>query len=94
MASDPDTLALQIVEAERAVRNQSVSGADLAWFGHLQQLTYRRLAARPEWHDAVLGALPAEMRVTATANADARIALRARDRSAGLERSLLALRSD
>src|SRR5206468_10599972 len=51
VASDPDTLALQIVEAERAVRNQSVSGADLAWFGHLQQLTYRRLAARPEWHD-------------------------------------------
>ncbi|TMC72796.1 MAG: lytic transglycosylase domain-containing protein [Chloroflexi bacterium] len=77
VASDPDTLALQIVEAERAVRNQSVSGADLAWFGHLQQLTYRRLAARPEWHDAVLGALPAEMRVTATANADATADLRA-----------------
>jgi hypothetical protein len=76
-ASDPDSLALQIVGAERAVRDHNVTGADLAWFGHLQQLTYRRLAARPEWHDIVLGALPAGIRATATANADATADLRA-----------------
>jgi transglycosylase-like protein with SLT domain len=76
-ASDPDALGLQIVAAERAVRDHNVTGADLAWFGHLQQLTYRRLAARPEWRDAVLGALPAEIRATATANADATADLRA-----------------
>jgi membrane-bound lytic murein transglycosylase B len=76
-ASDPEALAFQIVVAERAVRDASVTGADLAWFGHLQQLTYRRLAARPELRDAVLGALPAEIRGPATANADATAELRA-----------------
>jgi hypothetical protein len=76
-ASDPEALAFQIVVAERAVRDASVTRADLAWFGHLQQLTYRRLAARPELRDAVLGALPAEIRGPATANADATADLRA-----------------
>jgi soluble lytic murein transglycosylase-like protein len=76
-ASDPDELAAQIVAAERAVRDRSVTGADLAWFGHLQQLTYRRLAARPEWRDAVLAALPSDIRGAATANADATADLRA-----------------
>jgi hypothetical protein len=76
-ASEPVALAFQIVVAERAVRDPSVTGADLAWFGHLQQLTYRRLAARPEWRDAVLGALPADIRGPATANADATADLRA-----------------
>ena len=76
-ASDPDELAVQIVTAERAVRDPAVTGADLAWFGHLQQLTYRRLAARPEWRDAVLAALPSDIRAAATANADATADLRA-----------------
>jgi membrane-bound lytic murein transglycosylase B len=76
-SSDPDALALQMVSAERAVRDQSVTGADLAWFGHLQQLTYRRLAATPELRDAVLAALPAELKAAATANADATADLRA-----------------
>jgi membrane-bound lytic murein transglycosylase B len=76
-ASDPEALAFQIVVAERAVRDASVTGADLAWFGHLQQLTYRRLAARPELRDPVLDALPADIRVSATANADATADLRA-----------------
>jgi transglycosylase-like protein with SLT domain len=76
-ASDPDALAFQIVVAERAVRDPSVTGADLAWFGHLQQLTYRRLAARPEWHDPVLAVLPADIRSAATANADGTADLRA-----------------
>ncbi|MGH2471380.1 MAG: transglycosylase SLT domain-containing protein [Candidatus Limnocylindria bacterium] len=76
-ASEPEALAFQIVVAERAVRDQSVTGADLAWFGHLQQLTYRRLAARPELRDAVLAAVPAELRAAATANADATADLRA-----------------
>ena len=76
-ASDPDALALQVVSAERAVRDRSVNGPDLAWFGHLQQLTYRRLAAHPEWHDAVLAAAPADLKAVATANADATADLRA-----------------
>jgi soluble lytic murein transglycosylase-like protein len=76
-ASEPEALAVQIVAAERAVRDHGVIGADLAWFGHLQQLTYRRLAARPELRDAALAALPSEMRAAATANADATADLRA-----------------
>src|SRR5437762_1901694 len=76
-ATDPDALAVQIVAAEHAVRDGGVTGADLAWFGHLQQLTYRKLAARPEWRDAVLAALPSDIRATATANADATADLRA-----------------
>src|SRR5205823_3755128 len=62
---------------ERAIRDHGVIGADLAWFGHLQQLTYRRLAARPEWRDPVLAALPSDIRGAATANADATADLRA-----------------
>jgi len=66
-----------MVMAERAIRDRDVTGAELAWFGHLQQLTYRRLATRPEWRDAVLAALPTDVRAAATANADATADLRA-----------------
>ena len=76
-ASEPDALASQMASAERAVRDRNVTGADLAWFGHLQQLTYRRLAARPELRDAVLAALAPDIRAAATANADATAELRA-----------------
>jgi len=76
-ASGPDALASQIVAAERAVRDHTVIDADLAWFGHLQQLAYRRLAARPELRDPVLALLSADIRAAATANADATADLRA-----------------
>jgi soluble lytic murein transglycosylase-like protein len=76
-ASDPDALASQIVAAERAVRDHTVIDANLAWFAHLQQLTYRRIAAQPELRDAVLALLPAGIRAAATANADATADLRA-----------------
>jgi membrane-bound lytic murein transglycosylase B len=76
-ASEPDALALQMVLAERAVRDHNITGSNLAWFGHLQQLTYRRLAARPEWRDSVLTAVPADLKTVAMANADATADLRA-----------------
>jgi hypothetical protein len=76
-ASDPDALALQMTSAERAIRDPSVTGADLAWFGHLQQLTYRKLAATPELRDTVLEALPADLKMAATVNVDATADLRA-----------------
>jgi len=76
-AADADALAVQMVSAERAVRDQSVTGADLAWFGHLQQLTYRRLAATPELRDTVLAEMPSDLKTAATANADATADLRA-----------------
>jgi soluble lytic murein transglycosylase-like protein len=59
------------------VRDPSVTGDDLAWMGHLQQLTYRRLAERPELREVVLAALPPDLRKVATANLDATADLRA-----------------
>src|SRR2546430_3972547 len=76
-ATDADALASQMASAERAIRDPRVTGADLAWFGHLQQLTYRRLAGSPELRDPVLAAVPAELKAAATANADATADLRA-----------------
>ena len=77
VAADPAAIAAQIATAERAVRDRGVTGADLAWIGHLQQRGYRALAARPEWRDAFLAAVPAEIRRVATANLDATADLRA-----------------
>jgi len=76
-ATDADALASQMASAERAIRDPRVTGADLAWFGHLQQLTYRRLAGSPELRDTVLAAVPADLKAAATANADATADLRA-----------------
>ncbi|MDP9252753.1 MAG: lytic transglycosylase domain-containing protein [Chloroflexota bacterium] len=70
-------IAAQIAIAERAVRDPSATGALLAWMGHLQQRDYRALAARPEWRDAFLAAVPVELRGAITANLDATSDLRA-----------------
>jgi hypothetical protein len=77
VATEPVAIAAQIATAERAVRDRSVTGAELAWMGHLQQRAYRTIAARPEWRDAFLAAVPAELRGTVTANLDATADLRA-----------------
>jgi hypothetical protein len=77
VATDPVAIAAQIATAERAVRDPSVTGAELAWMGHLQQRAYRALAARPEWRDPFLAAVPVEIRGAITANLDATADLRA-----------------
>jgi len=77
VAADPIAIAAQVAIVERAVRDPSVTGAELAWMGHLQQRDYRALAARAEWHDVFLAAVPVELRGTATANLDATSDLRA-----------------
>jgi soluble lytic murein transglycosylase-like protein len=66
-----------MISAERAIRDPGITGAELGWFGHLQQLTYRKLAATPELREAVLAAVPADLKAAATANADATADLRA-----------------
>ena len=76
-STDPAVLASQMISAERAIRDPGITGAELAWFGHLQQLTYRKLAANPDLRDAVLAAVPADLKTAATANADATADLRA-----------------
>ena len=76
-ADEPVALAEQIRFAERALRDPGVGGDELAWMGHLQQLTYRRLVERPDWRDAVLAALPDDVRGPAIANLEAGTDLRA-----------------
>ena len=76
-AEEPGALAEQMRTAERAVRDPAVTGEELAWMGHLHQLTYRRLVERPEWRDAVIGALPESIRPAANANFEAGADLRA-----------------
>jgi membrane-bound lytic murein transglycosylase B len=77
VAAEPALIAAQIAVAERAVRDRGVSGAELAWMGHLQQRIYRAIAARPEWRDAFLAAVPVDLRTAVTANLDATAELRA-----------------
>jgi membrane-bound lytic murein transglycosylase B len=77
VATEPAAIAAQLAAAERAVRDRGVTGAELTWTGHLQQRIYRAIAARPEWRDSVLAALPADIRGVATANLDATADLRA-----------------
>ncbi len=43
---------------EAAIRDPNVTGPQLAWMGHLQQLAYGTLADYPNWKEAVLAALP------------------------------------
>ncbi|HKY51133.1 MAG TPA: lytic transglycosylase domain-containing protein, partial [Candidatus Limnocylindria bacterium] len=77
MATEPIAIAVQLANAERAIRDPAVTGAELAWTGHLQQRIYRTLSARPELKDTVFTALPPTVRPAATANFDATADLRA-----------------
>lgn len=70
-ATTPEGIADQIVTAERAVRDPATSEADLAWFGHLQQVAYRALARRGDWHAPVTGLMPADLRPVMAANVEA-----------------------
>ncbi len=61
-ATDAVGLAKQIAMVESAIRDPSVTGAQLAWIGHLQQLVYGTLADYPDWRESVLAALPEKTR--------------------------------
>ncbi len=75
-AGDPTALAEQIAEAEAAIRDPTTSELDLARAALAQQVAYRRLGTHPEWDDAVLAALPAELHETVRRHAAARRELR------------------
>ena len=69
--NNPAALAKQILLVESALRDPSVTGQQLKWLGHLQQLTYGRLADYPDWRDGVLAALPAPIRTAVAAGLEA-----------------------
>ena len=68
VADEASALLEQLVTAERAVRDPAVTGAKLAYMGHLQQLVYRHLIERPNLRDAVFGGIPPDLRGSADFN--------------------------
>ena len=61
-ADSAPALGTQLAMVEAALRDPNVSGAQLAYMGHLEQLCFGRLADYPEWKETVLAALPASTR--------------------------------
>jgi len=70
-ANDAAGLATQLTMVEAAIRDPKVSGPELDWMGHLQQLDYSRLQDYPDWKDAVFAALPEETRASVSGSLDA-----------------------
>ena len=68
VADEAAALLDQLVTAERAVRDPGVTGAKLAFMGHLQQLVYRHLIERPDLRDAVFSGIPQDLRGVADLN--------------------------
>lgn len=75
-ASSED-LADDLVDAERAIRDPAVTGAELTAWARLQQAMYRTLAATPEWQQPVFGAVPDDLRDVVERNVRATAELRA-----------------
>jgi len=61
-ANDASGVARQLVQVEAMLRDPNVSGAQLNYAGHLEQLLFGRLADYPEWKDSVIAALPIAQR--------------------------------
>ena len=70
-AIDAASLAKQLAMVEAALRDPNVTGAQLDWMGHMQQLDYSRLQDYPEWKDTVLAALPEQTRAAVTGSLEA-----------------------
>jgi hypothetical protein len=70
-ANDAAALASELAMVEASLRDPNVTGVQLAWLGHLQQLDYSRLQDYPEWKDSVLGALPEKTRTAVNGSLEA-----------------------
>jgi hypothetical protein len=70
-ASDEAALATQLAMVESSIRDPNVTGKELDWLGHLQQLDYSRLQDYPDWKGSVLGALPDKTRAAVSGSLDA-----------------------
>lgn len=67
-AGEATALLEQLVMAERAVRDPAVTGRELAYMGHLQQLVYFRLLERADLRDPVFSGIPKDLRRAADLN--------------------------
>ena len=70
-ATDQAGLTAQLTMVEKAIRDPEVKGAELVWFGHLQQLAYGQLADLPDLREKVVAALPPEVRPAITKTLEA-----------------------
>lgn len=71
-ATTPGQVVRRIVVAERAIADPATPERVLAAAGHVQQLAYRVLGARPGWDAKVFPRLPRDLRAAARANVDSR----------------------
>lgn len=71
VADDPQGIARQLAMAERAIRDPSVTGAQLVWMGHLEQLAISQVNDTSQWRDQVLAALPEDVRALVAGSVEA-----------------------
>ena len=76
LPDSPTGIAEQIVEAEQAIRDPATPDEELAEAAHVQQYSYRVLAANRDWDDEVREAFPPELHHSLNANVEARRELR------------------
>ena len=74
--SDPDTLAATIADAERELRSPDLTDAAARQSAMLAQEAYRAISIQPELTEAVVAAVPADLRDAVRANAEATTELR------------------
>ena len=70
-ANDQAGVAQQLALIDAALHDASVSGAKLAYLGHLQQLALGRLVDYPEWRESVLAGLSATARAAVAGSLEA-----------------------
>ena len=71
--------AAVLARVERALRTDGGDAASRLVLGWEQQLAYGALSEHPEWYDAVLAGVPAEVRAAVSANHDASVELTSPD---------------
>ena len=73
---DPDQLAATIADAERGLRSPDLTDADARIAADSSQRAYRAISIAPQLTDAVVQRVPADLRETVRANAEATTELR------------------
>jgi len=76
VATDPEGLAAQIVEAETTLRDPNASPDAVVAAGHLQQVAYRKLAREDDFDATLLPLIPVDLRPTVELHITARRSLR------------------
>lgn len=76
VADNAADLAEQITVAERGLRDPTSTPEQLADFGHLQQIAYRKLGRSDAWTNEVFDLLPPEYQINAAKQVEARRSLR------------------